>query len=320
MDSPSHPRSLTYTQSLPHTNSTTFTLRVLHTHRLTLRIRVSPTCSLLLVQDVCFSVPLSLTHTYSNRVSLTRFLPYSQRHLTPGLAHSQSPSDSESLSHTRSLSPTLSLTLKVSHTPGVTLTLKVPLTRQRHPPARSHSQRLSRAPAHPAPRFRSRIPHAAAAAPRGRPHRVRARLAPARLPRRARQRPVTSRWPVAARMLCRTAAPASRLLKPRPRHVTRRRIATARRVGTGRPAPRGADGRRRFRAPGAAAASGIRRAALRRRRCGPSVCGPRRGPATPLTGWLLLTLHRGTPGLRGTQYGDAPAERPPPPVPIWPLA
>lgn len=40
----------------------------------------------------------------------------------------------------------------------------------------------------------------------------------------------------------------------------------------------------------------------------------------PLTGWLLLTLHRGTPGLRGTQYGDAPAERPPRPVPIWPLA
>nr|XP_030719434.1 serine/arginine-rich splicing factor SR45-like [Globicephala melas] len=73
----------------------------------------------------------------------------------------------------------------------------------------------------------------------------------ARLPRRARPRPVTSWWPGASGMLGRaaTAPAATAQAPPPPRHPPPDRDS-ARRVGTGRLAPRGARGRRRFRAPG----------------------------------------------------------------------
>lgn len=122
---------------------------------------------------------------------------------------------------------------------------------RRPPRARSQAQRLSRARGRPRAGFPEPHPVRRSGGSGGENSGLRGRgLGPASPPRPGSW-PVTSWRPGASRMLCR-AAPASAATTqapPPPRHPQPDRDS-ARRVGTGRPAPQGARGRRRFRARG----------------------------------------------------------------------
>ena len=241
-----------------------------HVHRVALRVTLTAvSLTLSLSQSPSESLSHSWNHLHT-RVSFTHTPSLCHTNsvtLTLCVSHTQGHPQTDSLTHTDTHKHTASSSHAQCYTPGVPLTLKGPLTRTA---SASGTRSLAASLTCPRPTCPvlgsgSRIPHAAAAqssapAEHG-PGPAPAALLPrpgspgpaptARLPRRARPRPVTSWWPGTPGMLGR-AAPATAATAqapPPPRHPPPDRDS-ARRVGTGRLAPRGARGRRRFRAPG----------------------------------------------------------------------
>lgn len=158
------------------------------------------------------------------------------RSLQVFLAHSQSPSDSGGVAHTPTLTHTVFLTRSALHSGSSTLLEPPSGSRslshaQRHPLARSHRGDSHVPPARPAPGLAGPNPArggggggAESSAFRTRPParpRPRFLRAPARGPL-----PRGSQAPTGCSVARPPRPPGP--LRPRPRHVTRRRIATAR--------------------------------------------------------------------------------------------